>query len=373
MSLRRPGGASAPPAHGTSPSAGGSQPRDCGLHGKYRAFFRPEHHAAVLEWFHNAATEKNRRNFKRFVKAILAFDVDAAVKRLQTMEDRDFTGCAASVDQHASAAVQPQYHDACVSYLSFASLADRQAFRETFGTILPIPKTWSHTQMKTDFDPGLKFMKGEKMHRDGSKPLVGRGHIRPKSFTVDAPCEIIGHGRSAYGTSFAWKVAPALSTNVVQRAHDASFTGAPWGLYGEGSNKTQWVPQTLEDFTETQFSKEAGGGGGGRKFGNYNENMTHQMYRAAKLKKLGRMPTPPDQMVDTTQALPTPPKVPKMAVVGGLIVADDKSDATPPGRGGHQARHVMMVPKGGTRKQPVERDLIDVKQQSTVVSPIFCR
>ena len=349
-------------------------PLDIGLHGKYKEFFRPEHHPAVLDWFHAQATEKQRRSFKRFVKDILAFDAVAAKASLHTMEERDYAAAAAIVSTHAAGVVQERHHESCVAYLSFASIADRQAFREVFGTILPISKTWSYTQTKTDFAPGTKFMKGEKMHRDESKPMLGKSLLKPPSAAVEAPCEIIGHGRSAYGTTFAWKVGKPLSANVVQRAHDASFTGAPWGLYGHGSNQSQYTPQTLEDFAESMYSKAPDGGGGGkRRFCNYNENVTHAMYRGAKLAKQHRVPLSRDTMVETVEALPTPRKVPVMTVAGGLVLADDRSDATPPGRGGHQAAHVMMVPKKGSRKLPVERELIDVKQQSVPVSPIFCR
>jgi hypothetical protein len=288
-----------------SPSLPGeSYPPLCG---RYREFFLPEHHAAVSKFYHRDAGHKVRENFKRLVKAISHFDVEGAKKKLRTGFGLDIPGANAIVGHNGGPLMAPAARENAVLYIASAPLAEKQAYRETFGLIEPPSLTCLHkSKLSMDFAEDRKFMKGEKMHRDTSKPVVAKAQLQSYSAPVDAPCEVIGEGKSMYGLVFAWKVAPKVGANVVQRAHESSHNGgAPWGQYGSAEN-SRWKSHAVEDAEDrdygaptTTLGGEASAIEGGmptltqtrmpaRRFQNYNDNVSHEMYRTQRLLRKGR-------------------------------------------------------------------------------------
>ena len=291
-------------------SSGGQPP----LCGRYKEFFEREYHPLVSKFYHQDAGHAVRQNFKRLVKAISQFDIDAAKKKLRTGFSFDITGANAIVGNNCGNIMTPAAREKAVVYVAAASPAEKQVFRETFGLIVPPSLTCLHkSKLSMDFAEDRKFMKGELMHRDTSKHVVAKGQMASWSAPVDAPCEVIGEGKSQYGLFFAWKVAPKLGTNVNQRAHDASYKGAPWGQYGS-SEKKRWCSHAVEDaedrdygaptttlettttgatFAQTRMPK--------RRFQNYNDNVTHEMYRTQRLLRKGRtLPGEANVAIDQT-------------------------------------------------------------------------
>jgi hypothetical protein len=272
------------------------------LPGRYRDFFAPAHHATVSRWYYETAGEKARKNFKRFVKAILKFDVAAAKGKLRIGFDLDIPAAHAIVSKNGGGIMTEAAREQAVYYVAAASVAERQAFRETMGLIVPPSLTCLHrSKQKLDFAEERKFMRGDLMHRDTTQKVVGKTALRARSAAVEAPCEVVGDGRSQYGFFYAWKVAPKLGLNIQQRAHQATFHGAPWGQYGD-SNEKQWVTHMKDDQVDREYglpaaTYESTGKDGGlvasvklpaRRFQNYNDNMSHEMYRAQRLLRKGR-------------------------------------------------------------------------------------
>uniref|UniRef100_A0A7S1QAE9 Uncharacterized protein n=1 Tax=Neobodo designis TaxID=312471 RepID=A0A7S1QAE9_NEODS len=281
-----------------APNSSGGQPPLCG---RYKEFFEPQHHPAVSKFYHQDAGHKLRQNFKRLVKAISHFDVEATKRKLRTGFDLDIPTANAIVANNGGPIMTPEAREKAVLYVAAAQPAERQAFRETFGLIVPPSLTCLHqSKLKMDFAEDRKFMKGELMHRDTSKPVVAKSQLHPRSAPIEAPCEVIGEGRSQYGMFFAWKVAPKLGTNVTQRAHSSSYNGAPWGQYGS-SEKSRWKSHAVEDAEDRDYGAptttlETTTAGATlaqtrmpkRRFQNYNDNVTHEMYRTQRLLRKGR-------------------------------------------------------------------------------------
>jgi hypothetical protein len=308
-----------------TPSTASSSPTT--LPGKYRTFFAPQHHATVSAWYHESATTKQRRDFKRIISAVLGFDASATYKRLAATVEPDIVTAHSVVGHNGGSLLAPVALTKCVEYMSMQPAVERQAFRATFGTIVPICKSIRRSHTKMEFASDTKFSKGERMHGDDSKQFVGREHIRPHSLAVEAPSEIIAAGKSHYSTFFVWKTAPAQTTNIQQRAHESSFGGAPWGEYGATSNKQQWTSQSTSDFEANTYKLNPAGAASlkkkadtpapvasllekitgkvpvdasletsvrlsestdPRRFQNYNENFTNDMYKGEKAAQKAR-------------------------------------------------------------------------------------
>lgn len=224
------------------------------LHGRYKKFFAPEHHATVLSWFTSKASPEQKKDFKRFVKEILDFDFETKRLKLATTMESNIPEASAIVRQNNGHLLLADIRERAVLYVSFASRADKQRYRQCFGHICGFSSFHGQTQMKCDFSPELKFMKSERGHLvDRSSEVIGASKLKAPSQPFEAPCEIIGSGKTAYSTMFAWKVSPKTGVNIQQRAHESTFKGAPWGLYGDESNREQWVPHSVAAHDDIKF------------------------------------------------------------------------------------------------------------------------
>ena len=274
------------------------------LSGQYKEFFEASAHPTVEHWYVAVASPDLRSKMKSVVSKVLAFDLAKATATLRTTHDPKIVKANAIFDKNnghtiissrpiAGDASGTTYQQRTVQWLAFASVAEQNAFRETIGLMIPPSRFSSHRQTHEDFDPKRKYWKTENQITD-HKTLVCADLLHKPSHAREIECEVIGQHATQTGTHFAWKTAKArgngstaaatsagdnnnggqgtIITTVSQRAHDSTYRGAPWGVYGTpgdvNANKTQWVSQTKEDFADTFFLQDKSK----RRFQNYNDN-----------------------------------------------------------------------------------------------------
>lgn len=289
------------------------------LQGAYRDFFRPECHAAVQAWYINDANPSMRANLKAVVHGINDFtNVESVMAKrvvLKSLSDPDVLGANAIFNaNNGPTLIAEAMIPKTIQWLSVASVAQRKAFRETVGLIQP-PKLFSHMRHDEDWDPERKYWKmavggvGPKVREIRERQLL---HNPSEAYTL--PSETIRAFPTNTGSTFVWKLplinsssapssqqtnkagnddkhvsspVPQQFSKVTQRAHEATFKGAPWGKFGleRGANPTQWVSQTKEDFSDSFFLMNKNE----RRFQNYNENyiglLSKQYRRSEKAKK----------------------------------------------------------------------------------------
>ena len=305
------------------------------LHGKYRSFFLAEYHERVFDWYNNVADTKQRHDFKRFVKTILEFDGKAAAAALPATQHSDVTTGSAIVRSHGGEALTDVAREQAAAYLSFAPKAEQESYRRVFGYILHIPRMYPVTQYRLQYDPHYKFFKGENMLLDQSRKAYAKALLPAPSAPVDHSCEVVGDGKSAYGVSYAWKVAPKTASHVTQKAHESTFQGAPWGKLGE-LGAVMYETQTAAFFKDTYYDAPQP-----RRYQNYNDNYTHVLYKQEKMKRHGTVdgatmdklasrspftPTPAVSPVVIAEARRSPSKTSPMGVTVG------EPAGTPPAR-----------------------------------------
>ncbi len=249
------------------------------LHGKYKTFFLVEHHAEVERWYNSPDTKSHqRRNFKELVKDILAFDVEAAKAKLRATDNPNVLEANAIFDNHNGRFLAPEAAKKAIQWLSFASPSQKQKFRDTFGWLKAPSMFCSRTQMAEDYSLTNKIVPSESRQAQPKK-LQGVELLHQPSAPITAETLVIGRHPTHTGTHYVWKVGRRRDQNVIQRAHDATFSGAPWGDYGkeQSSNQTQWLSKTTEDFLRSAYEDCPE-----RAFQNYNENYCTELYRGAK-------------------------------------------------------------------------------------------
>lgn len=254
------------------------------LHGRYKVFIAPAHHGTVESWYNDPATPAHkRRNFKTLVKAIMEFDYEAARGNLAPTREPDIVGANAIASCNSQEILSPESVVKAVKWLSFASLSQKQMYRDTFGNIVKPPLFTGARQYDADFRPERMFTKGENMTVGTCRAVVAKEEVHPHSKPHEAACQVISNARTQHDTFFVWKTGQRVASNVLQRAHESTFHGAPWGVYGEGteSNKSQWLSVTQEAFKDGVTDGPAE-----RPFQNFNDNFCHALYKGAKRKAL---------------------------------------------------------------------------------------
>jgi hypothetical protein len=232
------------------------------LPGRYKSCFTADAHRRVHDWYYGPETNAAQRHaFKALIKQVLAFDfARASSDKLRATYSSDIPGASAIVQLNGGSLMTPDFAERATLFLSFAGPAVRQQFRETFGLITP-PRTFGGegvcSETKLDFQPlrrapsaslgVLAASRGDEGKVRRGRSVLGADHIKPHSVPTTAPCEVIAAVRTVTGSMYPWKVQGRSGVNVLQRAHEASQKGAPWGPAGGAAvNPTQWLSHTHE-------------------------------------------------------------------------------------------------------------------------------
>lgn len=259
------------------------------LSGQYKDFFEPSAHVTVEHWYLNEASPDLRNKMKQVVQKVLSFDLEAAKKGLRTTYDPDIIKANAIfeknngyslISKNVIEGTSTSYQQKTVQWLSFSSVIEQNMFRATIGMMQPPNRFTSHRHVD-DFDPAKKYWKTETQIGDHKSVLCGNLLHKPSEMH-EIECETIAKHSTQTGSQFSWKLAASKAAreaqaggafkSVSQRAHDATYKGAPWGVYGTPgdvkANHTQWVSQTKEDFADTFFVQDSTK----RRYQNYNDN-----------------------------------------------------------------------------------------------------
>lgn len=307
-----------------SQTASGEAPlHDALLHGKYRKFFDPQYHQAVYDWYYTTADANQRHDFKQLVKEVLEFDPVAAQKALPPTKSGDVVTGNAIVRSHGGVMLRPEVREQAAAFLAYAHPAVQESYRRVFGYVMHIPYMYRETQYTLDYDPARKLTKGEFMHLDPSHKAYAQ-RLAPKPSEPGChPCDVIGDGKSNYRTMYAWKVVPPTHANVTQKAHDGTFKGAPFGKMAD-TFPDMYVTQTKAFFKDTYYDAPQP-----RRFQNYNDNFTHVMYRAEKLKKSGRLPAETMAKMDRPQPFTPMPAVTPILLTSNAAAAAGGQSSSP--------------------------------------------
>lgn len=263
------------------------------LHGRYRAFFLPEHHAAIEAWYSTRSTSQQRHTFKRLVKAIENFDFDAAKSHLRMTYDSNIVQANAVFRKNGGHLFAPAAAEKAVRWLSFASVKEQNAFREAFGYVVPPKLFIDRTQTEEDFNPAKKFWGDDNLPKKPHKEVLCVKDLHAPSVPFTGECQVVQNGKTHYSTLFVWKVGAKRDVNVLQRAHSSTFAGAPWGVYGDDttSNRDQWLSETKDVFSDksTHFMSDEP-----RRFQNHNDNYSHKLYREERNARRAKSRTNPN-------------------------------------------------------------------------------
>jgi hypothetical protein len=266
------------------------------LKGKYLTFFAVEHHRDVERWYNTAADKQQRGELKHLVHAILGFDFATEKKRRLRLvtNEPDIVGANALLNANGVKYFSSDAKLRAVEFLSLATVADKNAFRNVFGRIVPPSLFASSRSYECDYDPSRKFWKPDNMI-GGCKDLIGKSHTQRPSFPIDAPAEVVGFAsKTNHDQCYVWKLpkksqapvsggpdagpAPAVIHNALQSSCD----GAPWGSLDVGNiDGRQWRSVTNEHFDNSVFMLNPAT----RHFQNYNENYCRLLSTAVRIAK----------------------------------------------------------------------------------------
>ena len=223
------------------------------LQGQYKSFFRQEHCELVERWYNLRTTLSQRHDFKKLVHLILSFDVQSAKAKLRTTFDPDIISANVLVHSNNGHLLSDAAMTKCVEWLSFATVVEKNRFRCTFGMIIA-PKMFSaRTSNDEDFNLQKRYWKVA-TSTGTCRVLQATNLITMPSEAHTAPSQSINKHPSSNGQHFVWKVQPRNAQTPSQRAHESSVKGTPWGSQGPDANKSQWLPVTMEAFSNTFFN-----------------------------------------------------------------------------------------------------------------------
>ena len=263
------------------------------LKGKYLHFFATEHHRDVEAWYNTVADKQQRTQLKSLVHGILGLDFATEKKaRLRLVTNApDIAGANAILQANGGKYLSEEAKLRTVEFLSIATPAEKNAFRNVFGRFVP-PSTFSSSRSyDADYNPQKKFWKPDNMIGT-CKTLIGKGHVPRPSFPIDAPAEVVGFAsKTDHDQSYVWKMprkkneAPSQGAVAEEGLNASSHpvgSSTPWGSLDVGNiDGRQWRSVTNELFDHSVFMSNPTT----RHFQNYNENYCRLLSTAVRLAK----------------------------------------------------------------------------------------
>jgi hypothetical protein len=326
------------------------------LKGKYTTFFAPEQHEEVEKWYNTTADRLQRSELKQLVHAILDFDFPAEKKRRLKLvpNEPDIVGANALLNANGVKYFAPDCRLRVIEYLSLATPAEKNSFRNVFGRIVP-PSPFAAAASRSydqDYNPARKYWKPANMIAP-CKEIVGKGHLQRTSFPFEAPAEVIGlASKTTHDQNFVWKLPGSnnkkSSLNGVPAAEaknghledtpeaegqkkgnpalrTSCGDGAPWGSLDVGNiDGRQWRSVTNEQFDNSVFMLNPKT----RHFQNYNENYCRLLSTAVRLAKGSGVPRPAPATGKAQRPASTLPGINSSTTAAAVVTSGEQRPAS---------------------------------------------